>query len=475
MFVGWWLRFRRRWGGVKSQERHARRSSRNPTRSTGDSGNTRQRILPDGGTSSADGGSGFLTARAIGILLLVLAAGQVLGILVAVLPPEQLSSTVEPIRFLYAIPLFDLIYFPIIFPEPATTVQSLFSLGYLAVYAVAGVWLLKRGGLPARFEQPLQMFFAGNAVSYAILPVFVTRAIGRAGFGGVSIGEYYMQGLTIPLIVIYGALMGLLYVAVGKAADSAAGTTPTEASGPGTGGAGTASEATARTAPETRAENSTVGGSPDPNASRATQQPHTATETRPSDPTRQSRAANEASSTAESPPPDHASHAGQSPSQQAAQPSSPDQQSAGNTATTPRAAAAETAGGSDHSEANRQQSARDVDATDSTVASDTTETPSADDETSDEISNLLSALRSTDRSQRLAAAERLGERIWEDPSVVAAKPLADALDAEPDAEIRMAIVNAVGALDSNAADEILLEARFDPDPNVSDRAGELLG
>jgi HEAT repeat protein len=87
---------------------------------------------------------------------------------------------------------------------------------------------------------------------------------------------------------------------------------------------------------------------------------------------------------------------------------------------------------------------------------------------------LFGQLQSSDRNERLAAAERIGEITWDDPSAVAAEPLAEAIEREPDAEVREALVVAIGSIDSPAAEDALAEARFDPDPNVSSRASNLL-
>jgi hypothetical protein len=319
----------------------------------------------------------------------------------------------------------------------------------------------------------LKLFFAGNAILYAIAPVVIVRTINRQ-FGGRSLVGYYTTNGTIPVVVAYAVLMGVLYVGVGRlSADSGA-------EEPASGGQPTGS--TARRQPR-RSDPGRPQGDPAPaDAGGGGSTGRTAGDASAGRNEKQGAQRSAARQ-------QQGGSRGNEARQQHAQQGQPQGRNAGRSE--PRGqgqqSGTETEGREPRgSEAAREQQPEDGNAGASEPAErtpggdepDAKPSSSADrdrgDEGGNELVDLFERLTASDREERLAAAERIGEITWEDPSAVAAEPLAEAIDREPDAEVREALVVAVGSIDSETAEEALREARFDPDPDVSTRASRLL-
>jgi hypothetical protein len=378
------------------------------------------------------------------------------GLLVFVAESPQFYELLGPIRFVYAVPLGTLVYELFLAPSPSREIWLVFGLGYLVMYA-AVVWFALRDGPSTSQRGLLKLFFAGNAIAYAALPLLFVNS---------QVMQYYTSGDTLPTIAIYGLLMGAMYFGVGQPSES---TTETRDRG--------RSRSTAGAEPN---RDTSRGGRSEPAEARRTQSKSAAS------------SANRSPERAQQAPPkqtaDGPNRGRETREQRAGSPERTPRQDTRSTEARAkrqprREETRDTGHRSEDPDSTRQRSQaptqseqsrsradeRAVDRDDSTDRDD-----GGDEGDGNELVDLFERLTSPDRDERLAAAERIGKITWDDPSAVAAEPLAEAIDTEQDAEVREALVVAIGSIDSEAAEDALKEARFDPNPNVSSRASNLL-
>lgn len=373
-------------------------------------------IRSDGGSPAGESDEPLLAPRQFAGILGVLAAGQLLGLVVYGLDIGALYGVVQPIRLLFAVPLYAPVY--AVFTPQSVTPSLLFGAGYLVIYAAIGWRAASDGGLPSGAKTGVQLFFAVNAIAYAVSPFLYIPNVTL---------EYYRTGLTIPLIVVYGVLMGGLAVAAGRL--------PT----PRTGG-------TERT-PQSGA--ASAGSSP----AGATTEPAGA------EPSSAPEPASATGSTREGAPESEA--AGDS-TEDLGDPQPTENEPRGDQSPPP-----------EDTEPTAAPSEAETTAPPETAADpERTETPETD-ASGGEVTGQLADLESPDAETRLAAVERLAELAREGESVDV-ESLAAVVEDDPDATVREAAVAALGELDTEAARETLRRARVDPDPAVSSRAKELL-
>lgn len=422
--------------------------------------------LPDGGTRAGDNGSGVRAPLVLAGLGALLAVGQLLGILRLVAESPQLYRLLDPVGFVYAVPLGTLVQQILPASNPSQTSWIVFGLVYLAMYAVA-IWFALGDGPSTSQRVLLKMFVAGNAAAYAILPALFVR---------FQLVQYYTSGNTLPFIVIYGLLMGAMYFAVGQPSDAPGEARDRERSRSTTEGdpnrgtrSGTRDQSEPVEARGNQSRSAASAGNQSPERAKQASSGATAGGSNRSREAREQRAGS----------PERAPRQG-TPREQDTTSSGTraERQSRADQTRAP----SQRSGGSDPSKRSEQsqspsrseQSRPPADARATESDAPTTRDDSDDEGSGNELVDLFKRLKSSDRDERLAAAERIGEITWDDPSTVAAEPLAEAIEAEPDADVREALVVAIGSIDSAAAEQALEEARFDPDPNVSTRASNLL-
>ena len=414
--------------------------------------------------STTDGtrvGGQLLSARGYAGVMGVLVAGQVLGVLGYTLDAVSLPDVLDPIWVVAANPLHDLVYYPFLWPGRVGALYAAFAAGYGVLFGWLGVQTLKDGYVPARFVRPVARFFAANGVLYAVMPVLIVWQL-PVGVGFVDgLSSFYADPVTLYQTVAYGSAMGALYVATFQLRPR-----PSDVSGssPGTAGSG-------EQAPWAQTDGSQSAAAVDGDGAGDS----VAEADSPTDPSA------DAKSTAQRAP-DPAGAAGPGDGDAAAD-TAPDAGSASVTAESPAEATVADDGPADTGIAsettaateatNGGDEAAEVPAEGSEQADTATE-GAQPAETTNDAEAALGRLAADDADSRLAAAGDLQALAAEGHDYLTGERVGAAVEDEPDPEVRAALVDALGALDTDAATEALRDARFDPNPAVSDRAADHL-
>lgn len=348
--------------------------------------------------------------------LYALAAFQLHGAYIAI--ADDTIYWFDQVRaILYSVPIVDLTYVVLLFPDDSEGMMWMFgfgSLGYAAAYGYVGRRVSHDRRLSDSLRSKCQTFFAANAVGAAILPAVYARAVmSEYEAMHLTYGEFY-DGLALSLLG-YTVLMGGLYAY----ADRIATTTVVRNRSTSTSTSSATSPDDADTAPVTddASPGSTVDGGDGPSG-------------RPD------------------------SNGATSGTGDAGAPS--------DTAADPTPAVAPTAGG-DSADA------------DGTTAETVTESATAGREAdSDEpsLETIFDGLAADAAAERESAIAHLRTRASTDAASLSGEidRLRAVLDATEDRAVKIAIVDALGAIDDQAATDVLEQARLDPDREVSDAA-----
>lgn len=394
-----------------------------------------------------------------------LAFGQLLGLLAYEADVAAVAGAIVDVRFVAATPLFDAVYWGFL-PPGSNWLYGVAGVAYAGFYGWLGWRAYDGGAVPSRLARPAAGVFAANAVAYAVTPLLYVNEV---PFTSDYVG-YYTSGGTLVQVVVYGALMGLLYVAtqrlVGRpptaaasASDAAGGAEPA----PWAQDDGPATDETAATSGDD--EDSPVldeSVTADTQEEQSTAEP--TADPQPADGTRGASAGAGESATADAPGgepgTDQSPEAGDEPTAD----QTPDADGEPATATAGGATAAAQSEAADASDgAAETTDGEDTDPEEGGVAAPTNEAEAA-----------LGRLAGDDPDSRLAAAGDLQSLAAEGHDYLTGERLGDAFDDEPDPEVRAALVDALAELETDAATDALRDARFDPNPTVSDRAAEHL-
>lgn len=319
---------------------------------------------------------------------------------------------------LYAAPIVDIGYLVLLFPIESDALWLLFGLGnvaYAAAYGYVGRRVSHANQLSASLQFKVRAFLAANAVGFVLSPALYAHVMmNEYNWAGYSYGEFY-DGAWLPLLG-YAGLMGALVVYANRIGETTAATddqprTPTlsdrDTDTP-TAGDDDASDST-------RAEDTDEASDrPDPNA-----------------------------------PPEAATD-------DDAQPDSPD------SAQAPAVAAPN--GGDSTTAVEPLEEA----VTSSSATADD-EIPAPNDPSVDAILDGLTADAAADRE---SAIEQLRTRASTDAESLSAEieRFRAVLVATDDRAVKIAIIDALGAVDDRAVTDLLERVRLDQDQAVSDAA-----
>lgn len=392
-----------------------------------------------------------------------LAVGQLLGLLAYEGNVDAVAGAIVDVRFVAATPLFDAVYWGVL-DAGGDWLYPVVAVAYAALYGGVGWLTYDQGAVPSKFARPVAGIFAANAVAYALTPLFYVNEV---PFFSDYVG-YYTSGGTLVQVVVYGALMGLLYVSTPRLVGRP--TTPPAAAGDAAAGA--------EPAPWARDGETTTSTT----AAAGEQSGDAAGENESSDPL-VAAPRNEA---AESDSPAAGATGDAAPvgdgAESAADPVDDDETDTAEPVSEPEPATEQP---TDAATAEAGATTTDTESTDGEDESIDSESESGDAgatpidgseavETTNDAEAALGRLAADDADSRLAAASDLQALGADGHDYLTGEHLADALDDEPDPEVRAALVDALAAVDTDAATEALRDARFDSNPTVSDRAAEHL-
>jgi hypothetical protein len=420
----------------------------------------------------------ILSSKQYAAVLGALVIGQLLGLLAYEANVDAVAGAIVDIRFVAATPLFDVIYWPLL-GAGSTWLYGVVAVAYVGFYGWLGWRAFEGGAVPSELARPAAGIFAANAVAYAVTPLLYVNEI---PFTSDYVG-YYTSGGTLVQVVVYGALMGLLYVSTQRLVGWP--TTPSAAP----------SDSATGTEPATWAEDDDTGSGATTAASEEIEDSLGADEAFAAE-AQGEPSASEPAADSETTVAGTASVTGTAEGVEA---DSPDTDGEPTTEQPPDAATASVDGTRATESADREETADvaetadrketvNVEETDGQTeeaeeAADVADTADVEDtapgraeptEATNAAEAALGRLAADDTDSRLAAAGDLQELAAEAHDYLTGERVGEALDDEPEPDVRTALVDALAALDTDAATEALRDARFDPDPAVSDRATDHL-